>query len=44
MAIKTVGVIGAGTMGSGIANLIASSGFQVILHDVETGYDNGLSA
>ncbi|MED3662405.1 3-hydroxyacyl-CoA dehydrogenase family protein [Ureibacillus sp. FSL K6-8385] len=44
MAIKTVGVIGAGTMGSGIANLIASSGFQVILHDVETRFlDNGLS-
>lgn len=44
MAIKTVGVVGAGTMGSGIANLIASSGFQVFLHDVDTKFlENGLA-
>jgi 3-hydroxybutyryl-CoA dehydrogenase len=33
--IKTVGVIGAGTMGSGIAHVFARSGFQVMLCDVE---------
>ena len=31
--IKTVGVIGAGTMGSGIAQVFAQSGFRVRLHD-----------
>ena len=44
MAIQTVGVVGAGSMGSGIANLAASSGFKVILNDVETKYlENGLA-
>jgi 3-hydroxybutyryl-CoA dehydrogenase len=33
--ISTIGVVGAGTMGSGIANLAALSGFNVILVDVE---------
>jgi 3-hydroxybutyryl-CoA dehydrogenase len=32
--IKTVAVIGAGTMGSGIAHVFARSGFQVLLCDV----------
>jgi 3-hydroxybutyryl-CoA dehydrogenase len=32
-AIKTVGVIGAGTMGNGIAQVFAQSGFDVKLHD-----------
>jgi 3-hydroxybutyryl-CoA dehydrogenase len=31
--IKTVGVIGAGTMGNGIAQVFAASGFTVLLHD-----------
>jgi 3-hydroxybutyryl-CoA dehydrogenase len=31
--IKTVGVIGAGTMGNGIAQVFAQSGFTVLLHD-----------
>jgi 3-hydroxybutyryl-CoA dehydrogenase len=31
--IKTVGVIGAGTMGNGIAQVFAQSGFAVLLHD-----------
>jgi 3-hydroxybutyryl-CoA dehydrogenase len=35
MNIKTVGVIGAGTMGNGIAYVFARSGFQVVLMDVE---------
>lgn len=33
-AIKTVGVVGAGTMGQGIAQVCASAGFNVILFDV----------
>jgi len=32
--IKTVGVIGAGTMGNGIAQVFAQSGFDVIVQDV----------
>ena len=33
MNIKTVGVIGAGTMGNGIAQVFAQAGFDVRLHD-----------
>ena len=33
--IRTVGVVGAGTMGSGIAHVFARAGFSVILYDVE---------
>jgi 3-hydroxybutyryl-CoA dehydrogenase len=33
--IQSVGVIGAGTMGNGIAHVAARSGFKVILHDVD---------
>ena len=44
MAIKTVGVVGAGSMGSGIANLAALNGYNVILRDVEQRFiDNGLT-
>jgi 3-hydroxybutyryl-CoA dehydrogenase len=32
--IKTVGVVGAGTMGNGIAQAFAQSGFNVVLQDV----------
>jgi 3-hydroxybutyryl-CoA dehydrogenase len=32
--IKTVGVIGAGQMGSGIAHVCALAGYEVVLHDV----------
>ncbi len=35
MSIKTVGVIGAGTMGNGIAHVFAKAGYEVILCDVE---------
>ena len=31
--IKRVGVIGAGTMGNGIAQVFAQSGFEVLLWD-----------
>jgi 3-hydroxybutyryl-CoA dehydrogenase len=36
--IVTVGVVGAGTMGSGIAHVFARSGFRVLLCDVEQRY------
>ncbi len=32
--IKTIGVVGAGTMGAGIAQIAAQSGFNVILRDI----------
>ena len=35
MDIKRVGVIGAGTMGNGIAHVFARCGFEVLLSDVE---------
>ncbi len=42
-AIKTVGVLGAGTMGNGIAHVFARSGYNVILRDVEKRFlDRGL--
>ena len=34
-AIKTVAVLGAGTMGNGIAHVFAKAGYSVILRDVE---------
>ncbi|MCW8882106.1 MAG: 3-hydroxybutyryl-CoA dehydrogenase [Sedimenticola sp.] len=34
MQVNSVGVIGAGTMGNGIAQVFAASGFKVILHDI----------
>jgi 3-hydroxybutyryl-CoA dehydrogenase len=34
-SIKTVAVLGAGTMGNGIAHVFASAGYNVILRDVE---------
>ena len=40
--IKTVGVIGAGTMGNGIAQTFALSGFDVVMHDVaQAALDRG---
>jgi 3-hydroxybutyryl-CoA dehydrogenase len=35
MSIQKVGVVGAGTMGNGIAHVFARSGYEVILCDVE---------
>jgi 3-hydroxybutyryl-CoA dehydrogenase len=41
--IKTVAVLGAGTMGNGIAHVFARSGFTVILRDVEKRFlDRGI--
>lgn len=38
MAIEKIGVIGAGTMGNGIAQVAAQHGFTVILEDLEEEY------
>ena len=44
MAIRQVGVIGAGTMGNGIAHVFARCGFHVVLCDVEQRFlDRGLA-
>ena len=40
--IKTIGVVGAGTMGSGIAQVAAAAGFRVILRDIsDAALDRG---
>ena len=38
MATKSIGVIGAGTMGTGIARVAALAGLEVVLRDIETKY------
>jgi 3-hydroxybutyryl-CoA dehydrogenase len=44
MAIEIVGVLGAGTMGNGIAHVFARSGFHVLLCDVEQKFlERGLA-
>ena len=43
MDVKQVGVIGAGTMGNGIAHVFARSGYNVVLCDIEQRFlDRGL--
>ncbi len=42
--IRRVGVVGAGTMGNGIAHVFARSGYPVVLAEVEqSALDRGLS-
>ena len=41
MEIKTVGVLGAGTMGSGIAQVAAQAGLQVVMRDIDERFVNG---
>ncbi|MDZ4132729.1 MAG: 3-hydroxybutyryl-CoA dehydrogenase [Dethiobacteria bacterium] len=36
--MKTIGVIGAGTMGNGIAQVAAEAGFDVIMRDIEDNF------
>jgi 3-hydroxybutyryl-CoA dehydrogenase len=44
MEIKTIGVIGAGQMGGGIAQVAAACGFQVIINDCAQGFlDKGVA-
>jgi 3-hydroxybutyryl-CoA dehydrogenase len=38
VSVRTVAVLGAGTMGHGIAQVAATSGFDVRLHDVEPAF------
>jgi len=43
--IQTVGVVGAGTMGNGIAQVAATAGYDVVMRDIERQFvDNGLEA
>ena len=45
MDVKTIGVLGAGTMGNGIAQVAAQAGYQVIMRDIEDRFvENGLKA
>jgi len=45
MEIKTIGVVGAGQMGSGIAQVAAMNGFEVIMNDIKDAFvDRGFSA
>lgn len=45
MEIKTVGVVGAGTMGNGIAQAFATSGYNVIMRDIKQEFvDRGVTA
>jgi 3-hydroxybutyryl-CoA dehydrogenase len=41
MEIKTIGVLGAGTMGNGIAQVAAQAGFNVIMRDIEDRFVQG---
>lgn len=44
-SIKTIAVLGAGTMGNGIAHVFARAGYSVILRDVEKQFlDRGIAA
>src|SRR5213075_1973734 len=43
--IRTIGVLGAGTMGHGIAQVAAAAGFQVVLRDIDqSAVDKGLQS
>ncbi|SHH60879.1 3-hydroxyacyl-CoA dehydrogenase family protein [Halobaculum gomorrense] len=43
--IQTVGVVGAGTMGNGIAQVAATAGYDVVMRDIEQRFvDNGLDS
>jgi 3-hydroxybutyryl-CoA dehydrogenase len=45
MEIKKIGVLGAGSMGNGIAQVAAQSGYQVVMRDIEDRFvENGLKA
>ena len=41
MDIKKIGVLGAGTMGNGIAQVAAQAGFQVVMRDIDERFVQG---
>ena len=44
MEIKTIGVLGAGQMGNGIAQVAAQAGYNVIMRDIDQKFiDNGMA-
>ena len=44
-AMKKIMVLGAGTMGSGIAQVLAQAGYEIVMRDVETSFvEKGLAA
>jgi 3-hydroxybutyryl-CoA dehydrogenase len=44
-SVDTVGVVGAGTMGNGIAQVAATAGYDVVMRDIEEGFvENGIEA
>lgn len=44
-SIERIGVVGAGTMGNGIAQVCAANGYQVVMRDIEEEFvENGLEA
>jgi 3-hydroxybutyryl-CoA dehydrogenase len=45
MTVTSIGIIGAGTMGNGIAQVAASAGYDVVLLDVsDAALEKGLAA
>ncbi len=45
MEIKVIGVLGAGSMGNGIAQVVSQAGYQVIMRDIEERFvQSGLNA
>ena len=38
MGVRKVGVVGAGAMGTGIANVAAMNGYEVVLRDIDMSY------
>jgi 3-hydroxybutyryl-CoA dehydrogenase len=45
MEIKKIGVLGAGSMGNGIAQVASQAGYQVVMRDIEDRFvENGLKA
>jgi 3-hydroxybutyryl-CoA dehydrogenase len=44
LEIKSIGIVGAGTMGNGIAHVCARAGFNVVLYDLQQSFlDRGLA-
>ncbi|WP_102224082.1 3-hydroxybutyryl-CoA dehydrogenase [Acidimangrovimonas sediminis] len=44
MAVKSVGIVGAGQMGNGIAHVFALAGYDVLLNDIsQTGLDKAIA-